>query len=278
MDRDQLADFLRARRGSIQPEDVGLPRGPRRRTAGLRREEVAALSDISTDYYSRIEQRRGAAPSKQIVAAIARGLQLTSDERDHLFHLAGHPVPHREAASDGANSGLMRVLDQLDDVPAQIVTSLGETLQQTRSAIALLGGDETKYVGPARCRVYRWFTDSTSRRWTPQEDHARHSRTLVADLAAVVAAGPSHSRATSLANDLRSKSEEFAAIWDEHPVASQYCDPTRILHHELGELQLNGHTLLDLDHSQALLIFTAPPGSESREKLRLLSITAVQRL
>jgi len=277
MDRNQLADFLRARRGSLQPEDVGLPRGRRRRTAGLRREEVAALSDISTDYYSRIEQRRGAAPSKQIVAAIARGLRLTSEERDHLFHLAGHPVPHREVINDGANSGLMRILDQLDDTPAQIVTNLGETLQQTRSAIALLG-DETKYAGPARSRVYRWFTDSTSRHRTPQEDHARHSRTLVADLAAVVAAGPSHSRAASLANDLRSESGEFAAIWDEHPVASQYCAPTRILHHELGELQLSGHTLLDLDHSQALLIFTAPPGSESHAKLRLLSVTAAQRL
>ena len=90
MDRAQLAAFLRTRREALQPEDVGLPRGPRRRTGGLRREEVAVLSGMSTDYYSRIEQRRGPNPSEQMLAAIARGLHLSLDERDHLFRLAGH--------------------------------------------------------------------------------------------------------------------------------------------------------------------------------------------
>lgn len=93
MDRAQLADFLRRRREALQPEDVGLRRGSRRRTAGLRREEVAALCDMSTDYYSRLEQARGPQPSEQMLAAIARGLRLTLDERDHLFRLAGHTAP-----------------------------------------------------------------------------------------------------------------------------------------------------------------------------------------
>lgn len=78
MDRAQLADFLRTRREALQPEDVGLPRGPRRRTRGLRREEAAALSGMSTDYYSRLEQQRGPQPSEPMLAAIARGLRLSS--------------------------------------------------------------------------------------------------------------------------------------------------------------------------------------------------------
>src|ERR1700757_547453 len=95
MDRSELADFLRARREALQPEDVGLPRGPRRRTGGLRRAEVPAISGVSVDYYSRIEQRRGPVPSGQILAALAHGLHLTLDERDQLFQLAGHPAPQR---------------------------------------------------------------------------------------------------------------------------------------------------------------------------------------
>ena len=96
MDRAGLADFLRKRREALQPEDVGLLRGARRRTSGLRREEVAALCDMSTDYYSRIERQRGPQPSEQMIAAIARGLHLSLDERDHLFVLAGR-APARPA-------------------------------------------------------------------------------------------------------------------------------------------------------------------------------------
>jgi len=166
MDRRQLADFLRARRAALRPEDVGLTAGPRRRTPGLRREEVAALSGISADDYSRIEQQRGHTPSEQVLASIARGMHLTLDERDHLLRLAGHAVRGRVERSDHVNSGLMRVLDRLHDTPAQVVNTLGETLIQTRLAVALLG-DETSFSGPSRSRVYRWFTDPDARRATP---------------------------------------------------------------------------------------------------------------
>ena len=95
IDRAGLAEFLRRRRESLQPEDVGLPRGQRRRTAGLRREEVATLCHISADYYSRLERERGPHPSEQMIASIAQGLHLSVDERDHLFRLAGHQAPTR---------------------------------------------------------------------------------------------------------------------------------------------------------------------------------------
>ena len=90
IDRPGLAAFLRVRREALQPEDVGLPRGSRRRTSGLRREEVAALCHMSTDYYSRLEREKGPQPSEQMIASIAQGLHLSLDERDHIFRLAGH--------------------------------------------------------------------------------------------------------------------------------------------------------------------------------------------
>lgn len=272
MDRTQLAEFLRARRDALQPEDVGLHRGPRRRTGGLRREEVAQLSEISVDYYSRIEQVRGPVPSEQVLAAIARGLHLTLSERDHLFRLAGHALPRRSIRTDHINAGLMRVFDQLEGTPAQIVNVTGETLRQTRLAVALLG-DETSYTGLDRVRAYRWFTDADSRRTTPVADHERHGRTLVAQLAA--AGGE---RAEQVITALRASSDEFARIWVEHPIVGPYCEPKSILHDELGELELYGETLLDPEQSQALMIFTAEPGSPSHDKLALLAIVGSQKL
>src|ERR1700679_2834715 len=131
MDRAQFADFLRRRREALQPEDVGLSRGSRRRAEGLRREEVAALCDMSVDYYSRLEQNRGPQPSEQMLASIARGLRLNLDERDHLFRLGGHNAPVRALRSEHISPVLMRVLDRLQDTPAQVMSELSETLLQT---------------------------------------------------------------------------------------------------------------------------------------------------
>lgn len=114
MDQSGLATFLRRRREVLQPDDVGVPPGQRRRTPGLRREEVAALCGMSTDYYSRLERGRGPQPSEQMITAIARGLRLTLDERDHLFVLAGHNAPARTTRDDHVNAGMMRILDRLD--------------------------------------------------------------------------------------------------------------------------------------------------------------------
>ena len=117
IDREDLADFLRSRRAALQPDDVGLPAGQRRRTAGLRREEVAALANMSPDFYARIEQRRGSRPSRATIAALARALRLTLDQRDHLFNLAGYEPPPRGFCSDHVSPPLLRVLDHLEVPP-----------------------------------------------------------------------------------------------------------------------------------------------------------------
>src|SRR6266705_1382210 len=141
MNRAALADFLRRRREALQPGDVGLPAGipGRRRTPGLRREDVAALATMSTDYYTRLEQQRGPQPSEQMLGSLARALRLTSDERDYLFKLAGHTAPAPVSVATHVPPGLLRVLDRLEDTPALILSSLGETLVQNRMAAALLG-------------------------------------------------------------------------------------------------------------------------------------------
>jgi transcriptional regulator with XRE-family HTH domain len=270
MDRAQLADLLRTRREALQPEDVGLPRGSRRRTGGLRREEVAALSDVSTDYYSRIEQQRGAIPSEQVLAAIASGLRMTVDERDRVFRLAGHAVPPRIVDSEHIGPGMMRILDRLGDTPAQVMNHLGETLEQTRPAIALLG-DHSVYTGLARATAYRWFVDPASRVRYPEDEHHKNGLVITAHLRAAYTRDGAGSRAAAMVDVLLASSPEFAALWREHAVVGQRFEPKRILHPDLGLIDVQCQTLVDLDESQSLLVFTAVPGSKSFEKLQRLS-------
>ncbi|MFD4603061.1 helix-turn-helix transcriptional regulator [Streptomyces sp. NPDC058464] len=271
MDRSQLADFLRRRREALQPEDVGLTRGPRRRSPGLRREDVAALAGMSVDYYVRLEQERGPQPSEQMTAALARGLRLSLDERDHLFRLAGHAIPGRVSRNDHVSPAMMRVLDHLQDTPAQVVTDLTETLAQTRLATALLG-DQTRFTGPARSMIYRWFTDPRSRSVFPEEDHALHSRIFVSRLRSVHVVSDQSPRTTVLIERLNSTSGEFTRLWNQHEVGVPKDEYKTIVHPEVGDLHLHCQTLLATDQAQSLLIFTATPGSESYEKLKLLSV------
>jgi len=277
MDRAQLADFLRRRRAALQPKDVGLPNGARRRTDGLRREEVAALCGMSVDYYSRLEQQRGPQPSEQMLAAIARGLHLSLDERDHLFRLCGHSAPQRTQRTDHVNPGLMCILDRLADTPAQVMTGLGETLVQTRLAVALLG-DETRFTGMARSAFYRWFTDPAARRIYSDDDHAMHSRVFAADLRYAFSRDPAPSRASAIVDRLLAESAEFARLWSAHEIGIRRNDRKRIVHPELGVLALHCQALFDLDQSQALLVFTATPGTEDYEKLQLLPVFGERRL
>ena len=277
MNRVELADFLRRRREALQPEDVGLAKGPRRRVAGLRREEVANLSAMSTDYYARLEQQRGPQPSEQMVSAIARGLRLTLDERDHLFRLAGHAAPTRAHRSEHVNPALMRVLDRLDDTPAMVVSDLGETLVQNRLAAALLG-DQTRFTGAARSAVYRWFTDTDERLLYPEGDHEHQSRVQVSNLRASLGRGSQDTRASTIVERLRNESPEFVRLWDQHEVAVRFDDHKTIVHPELGDIEFDCQILFTQNQAQALLVFTASPGTEGHEKLQLLSVIGTQQL
>jgi len=276
IDRAGLAAFLRLRRQSLQPEDVGLTRGQRRRTDGLRREEVAALSHMSTDYYARLERGTGPHPSEQMIASIAQGLHLSIEERDHLFLLAGHTPPARGAASDHISPGLLRILDRLSDTPAEIITESGETLRQTPLGAVLLG-DASLRKGPERNLGYRWFTDPEAQKPYPPDERRQLSRLYASGLRELVALrGPSSHAARFV--ELLLDNDEFRAVWQTQEVGVRPPEIKRFLHPSVGRLELNCQTLIDPDQSHHLLVYTATPGSESYEKLQLLAVVGAELL
>ncbi|MFP3986272.1 helix-turn-helix transcriptional regulator [Streptomyces sp. E11-3] len=278
MNLPELAAFLKSRRDRIRPSDVGLPTGPRRRVPGLRREEVAQLASLSADYYTELERGRGAQPSTQTLAALARALRLRGDERDHLFHLAGQSVP---PAAHGLTAhvqpALLGLLDRLTTTPAQVITDLHETLVQNELAAALVGRPPT-VRGPAASLAYRWFTDPTARALYPPEDHPHHSRVFVADLHAVAARHGRDSEVARMVTALRRRSQEFATLWDTRDVALRRTDHKRIVHPALGVIELDCHSLFSEDGHQRLLWFTAAPGTEGAAQLELLSVIGTENM
>ncbi|CAN3129356.1 helix-turn-helix transcriptional regulator [Mycobacterium sp. smrl_JER01] len=269
MDQPQLAEFLRNRRMALTPEDVGIPGGPRRRTSGLRREEVASLAMISTDYYCRMEQQRASQPSVDVVASLAKALRMSPDERDHLFRLAGHNAPARTPVGIEVSSAMMRILDRLKDTPAQVMSALGETLVQTPPARALLG-DETSFEGLSRSVLYRWFTDEQAQRTYPVEDHPKVGRSFVAGARVAYVRDGATSRAAQVIDSLLELSPEFAQQWAQHHVDQPHELDKRIVHPRLGVLDVQCQVLHDVTRLHTLLVFTADPATESHAKLAAL--------
>ena len=276
MDRMELAGFLRRRREELRPEDVGLPAGARRRAPGLRREEVAALAAMSTDYYTRLEQQRGPQPSEQMLASLARALRLSDDERDYLFRVAGRNAPSPQATATHVAPALQRVLDRLNDTPALILSNLSEVLVQNRFAEALYG-DSSHFTGHARSGIYRWFTDPGERLIYPEHDRDRQSRTQVANLRAAYASMGPRSRAGELVRALQKESAEFARLWERHEVSKRFEDHKVLIHPQLGEIEVDCQALFTEDQSQALLVLTAPPRTEAFDKLQLLGVLGTEK-
>ncbi|MEV0225400.1 helix-turn-helix transcriptional regulator [Streptomyces sp. NPDC050704] len=276
MDKKKLAVFLRHRRETLRPRDVGLVEGARRRTQGLRREEVAQLAGMSTDYYARLEQQRAPQPSVQITAALARALRLTLDERDHLFVLIGHNAPARFQRSEHVSPTLLRVLDRLDDSPALVTTDLVDTLAMNPLAVALLG-DQMRHTGLASSGYYRWFMDPAERLVYPEESHERHGRTQAARLRAALTAGSDTPRAARILAELQEHSPEFVRMWELQEVA-RYGDCKTVLHPELGRIDVDAQLLYTENRAQTLVVLTTRPGTESHSKLELLSVIGHQQL
>ncbi|WP_217241686.1 helix-turn-helix domain-containing protein [Streptomyces sp. AC555_RSS877] len=274
MQRDQLADFLRRRRQAMRPADVGIADGPRRRTSGLRREEVATLAGMSVDYVVRLEQGRSSQPSVQLLGALARALRLSDDERVHLFHLAGHQPPPADGVARLARAGLIRMLDLLGDTPALVLSDLGEVLAQNRASL-LLTGNHTGFSGDRRYVAYRWFTDPAVRAVTPPEEHERHARRLVADLRAAAGRRTGDSTVAGLVDRLQAASADFRRLWAEHEVAVRRADRKTLLHPRVGRLLMDCETLVTPDQGQQLLVLT-PADAETRERLELLRVIGVE--
>ena len=233
---------------------------------GLRREEVAALAGASIDYYNELEQARGAQPSEQMLAALARALRLTSDERDHIYFLAGRQLPPSHGPAAHVHPEMLDLLDRLSGTPAAVITDLHVTLMQNRLAVALLGALE-----PRPGFVHRWFTDPRSRLRYHPDEHDHQSRVFVADLRAVSARRGKDGEVFALVRRLRSSSVEFAGLWDDHEVAVRRSDRKRILHPAFGTIEVNCLSLLSEDGSQRLLWFTPPAGTGSAAQFERLA-------
>ena len=208
---------------------------------------------------------------------MAQGLHLSAEERDHLFLLAGHQPPSREAAGDHVSPAMLRILDRLTDTPAEVVTELGETLRQTPLGVALTG-DLARHTGPSRSIGYRWFADPASRDLYAPEDHAFLSRLWTSGLREVMGRRGPGSRAAQLADLLLGQSEEFRRLWEKQEVGLRPAAAKNLMHPELGRMELSCQTLTDPLGSHSLLVYTAAPGSETAEKLQLLSVIGTQRI
>jgi transcriptional regulator with XRE-family HTH domain len=274
IDRVGLADFLRRRRELLRPADVGMPDGLRRRAVGLRREEVAQLAGLSSDYYSRIEQCRGPHPSESIVASLALALRCDLDERDHLFHLAGLAPPSRRAGRH-ISPGLIALAEHLTDVPVYISTDLSEVLWQNKLSEALWGGLDPR-AGRARNLVWRWFTDPGTRAWFPEEDWPRHALAHVAGLRATYSRRGGDDEAAELVRGLLEGSAEFRELWERHEVAVRRFDRKRFLHPEVGTLHLTCEVLFTPEEDLKVLAFFPTEGTDAREKLELLRVIGTQ--
>ncbi len=230
-----LGTYLRDRRTRLDPAALGFI-GGRRRTAGLRREEVAQRANISPTWYTWLEQGRGGAPSADVLDRIAKGLMLTEPEREHLFLLGlGRPPEVRYKAIDGVTPRLQRVLDALGNSPAIIKTATWDVVAWNRAAAAVLT-DYSKLPRQQRNILRLMFADSRVR--AKQEDWESVARYVVGSFRADVARAGATEESMVLVDELSRTSPEFDRLWRDNEVATKHEGIKRIHHPGVGLLEL----------------------------------------
>jgi transcriptional regulator with XRE-family HTH domain len=268
--RAELADFLRARRARLRPAEVGLPEGVRRRTPGLRRQEVAQLAGISVDYYIRIEQGRGPHPSRQVLAALARALLLRRDERAYLFRIAGESPPEATGPSREVPAGLRHLLDAMTTTPAYLVDVAYRVLAWNRLAGWFVG--DLSAVPEDDRSMLRWmFRGSVSESYWSDPEVLRFARTTVADLRAAYGRYPADPALAALVTELLGVSPRFAALWAEHEVGERRPIVKRVAHPELGPLEFECRVLHVPETDQRLIVYVPEPGSPTEAAFRRLA-------
>jgi transcriptional regulator with XRE-family HTH domain len=276
-DRRELAEFLRARRSELAPSDVGLPEGGgHRRVAGLRRDEVAQLAAISTDYYIRLEQGR-ISPSAPVLASLARALHLTDDQREYMFELAGTPAATkpRRRASQKIKPHMQRILDHITDTPAIVMTPTHDVLAWNPLAAALMM-DFGEVPERERNFLRLIFTDPRMRALYP--DWEGLARSVVSYIRMEAARKPDDPRLAELVGDLSIRDPQFRQWWAGTHVASKRRGTRAYNHPVVGEITLEWDALTsDAEPEQQIIIYTAEPGSASEQALRILASWAAER-
>ncbi|MFE1878493.1 helix-turn-helix transcriptional regulator [Streptomyces diastatochromogenes] len=279
MDRRELAAFLRSRRERITPAEAGLPTGPRRRTPGLRREEVAQVAFISTEYYTRLEQARGPRPSREVLGGLARALRLSDAERDHLHHLAGAPPGPPPGPPREVRQSILDLLHRLPQAAAIVTSATFEVLAWNDLAAALME-DFSALPRRERNLVRRAFLGPSpdGQRLYGVSDANEFARVSAQRLRAAAARYPDDPELTNLIGELLSGSEEFTRLWASHDVSAEPTLRKTFQHPVVGPVTVNCDVLHITDRDQQVVIYTAAPGSPSEEALRLLSVIGTQRM
>ncbi|MFF0493280.1 helix-turn-helix transcriptional regulator [Nocardia sp. NPDC004068] len=269
--RKELAAFLRTRRARLRPHEVGLPETGIRRTPGLRRQEVAQLAGLSVDYYARLEQARGAHPSRQVLAALARALLLTTDEREYLYRTAGVNPPVVAGPSKVVAPSIRVLLDALS-APAYVVDATYEVLAWNRAAAPFLGLDDA----PERDRnMIRWMFRFAAEDPVWDDTSVRlFARSTVADLRAAYARYPGYAALAELVAELLATAPRFAEMWAEHDVRVRRAHRKRVTHPHLGPLEFDCQVLYLDDTDQRMIVYCAEPGSATQAAFLSLADTA----
>ncbi|WP_262703271.1 MULTISPECIES: helix-turn-helix transcriptional regulator [Streptomyces] len=278
MDRLELARVLKAARARVAPEEVGLAAGPRRRVAGLRREEVAQLAGLSVEYVVRLEQGRGPRPSAQVLTALTQALRLERDERDQVFRLAGSAPPLAGGIEMSLRPSVLRLLQRLADLPALVLSAKGDVLARTPMADALLG-DLGRWPEGRRNIIWQRFLGSGYARVAldPEEDDAS-ARQSVGLLRTALSRYPDDPELRALIEELIVGSERFWSIWEEGRSTVYRSTRKTIDHPDLGRLVLDCDTLLLPDTDQSMIVYSAAAGTREASALDALRVTGAERI
>src|SRR6201992_59160 len=264
-----LAGFLRARRELLKPDDVGLPGGERRRVEGFRREEVAMLAGISTEYYLKLEQGRDHQPSDQVLDGLARALQLDEDAATYLRELA-RPAARRRRRSvpERVDPAVQPLIDSWSLTPTFVVNRNLTILASNHLALAL-----SRVFTPGENILRATFLGSEMRML--HRDWDGFTSRMVPFLRAVLGAEPPDRELVELVGAPCIASKRFAALGAWHDVKHRSIGPTAFHHPHVGPLDLHYTILHLLDQRQMIVTYHADPGSPSEESLRLLASLAI---
>ena len=263
----ELGAFLRARRGRVDPSDLGLPVNGRRRTPGLRREEVASLAGVSVEYLTRLEQGRSSRPSTEVLDALARALRLDRTTHAHLRLLAGIAPPPQSTAD--VRSSLVEAVEALAPAPAYLLSPLCEVLAATPAARAILG-PLGQYPRPS---FPRWFfLDPASRDYHP--DWATDSANNVAFLRSKVRPGSPDPELDALVEELAAASPEFRRSWDDHEVKPCASGLKRFAHPVVGTFTAAYDSFPSADQPATLVLYR--PAGDERSRTAFALLTTVE--
>ncbi|MFG2022853.1 helix-turn-helix transcriptional regulator [Streptomyces sp. NPDC048825] len=263
----ELGHALRTWRDRLDPTAVGFPAGRNRRTPGLRREELALLAGISADYIMRLEQGRVGTPSAQILNALTRALRLSEQERRHLFILAGKQPPNDGQVTAWITPSVRRLIDQMQDVPLGVYDAIWNLIAWNGPFAALLG-DPSEASERERNVLWSHFHRRPTTVTHEPHEETRFEQAVVADLRAATALYPADARVADLVAELSETSAHFVELWNSHAVGVHSTCTKTVHHPEIGPLTLDCDVLTVPGNDLRVVVFTAPPHTDSASELR----------